>query len=348
MQVTHWIPLNSEEMSLIGGLRTQVIESVRHLRANGVDARVVHDLSPTFSSNSIVHIYGGNELAISKLKCAGVTVVVSPIYWPTYVYDTYANSVHRTFIKCKSYISVINRLIRNGFNPELSCFRISIKYARMSRMYSMVDLLVPNSSLEANDLYNDLGVLTTSFPVHLGVDTDVFYNTKSTRNDDLVLCVGRIEPHKNQLKLVKAMKNQPYRLVLAGKLHPDHKEYCNRVLSYCTKNVSYAGHGDVEFLRNLYNSAAAHILPSWRETVGLTSLEASMCHCKIVHTRYGYGREYLADTVHYCDPSLTSSIRDTLRRTMASDTNLQAQVRQVSTYTWENSARELIQAYQTL
>jgi glycosyltransferase involved in cell wall biosynthesis len=348
MKVIHWMPLNHDGESIIGGHKTQITNTVQGLKAIGVDARAEYGLNPQLPKKSIVHIYGGDESSILKLKLAGVKIVVSPIYWPEYINDTYANGFHRLFVKCKSYLSVTKRLLTKRTYPELSCFSLGLKYAGMSRMYSMADLIVPNSTLENDAIKNDLGIVTSTFVVPLGVDRTVFYNTSRSRSDDLIAYVGRVEPHKNQLKLVKAMQGQHYRLVLAGQLHPHHLDYCNRVLRYCTDNVSYAGHGDVEFVRNLYNQATIHILPSWSETVGLTSLEASACGCKIIHTKNGFGREYFGETAEYCDPASTLSIRKSIQSTGASDSVLVAQARRLTEYTWENTALSLLNAYNTL
>jgi glycosyltransferase involved in cell wall biosynthesis len=348
MEVIHWMPLDHDGQSLTGGHKTQIVNSVQSLKAIGVDARIEYGLNPQFSKNSIVHIYAGDELSITKIKLAGAKIVISPIYWPEYINDTYANGFHRLFVKCKSYLSVIKRLLTKRTSPELSCFSLGLKYARMSRMYSMADLIVPNSTLEDNAIKNDLSISTSTFVVPLGVDRTVFYNTTKNRSDDLVAYVGRIEPHKNQLKLVKAMQGQHYRLVLAGQLHPHHLDYCNRVLRYCTNNVSYAGSGDVDFVRTLYNQANIHILPSWSETVGLTSLEASACGCRVIHTQNGFGREYFGETAEYCDPSSTMSIRKSIQLTRESDSVLLAQSRRLTEFTWVNTALRLLNAYQTM
>jgi glycosyltransferase involved in cell wall biosynthesis len=348
MQIVHWMPLNVDGTSIIGGHKTQIENTVKHLIQNGVDATIEFGEHPHFSSNCIVHLYGGDESAIYGLKRAGVHTVLSPIYWPEYINDNYANTFHRSFVKCKGYLSFVKKLLLSGINPELTCFRLSLKYAKMSRMYSMVDLIIPNSNLEATAIRNDLNILTRTVAVPLGVDRTLFYENSESRSKDKVLYVGRIEPHKNQLKLVKAIKGQPYRLILAGQLHPHHQDYCRRVLSHCTKNITYAGSGDTEFVRNLYNSASVHILPSWSETVGLASLEAAACNCKVIHTKNGFGREYFGDTTSYCDPGSTISIRQTIHNTMFSDTVLSAQSNQLTRYTWENTATELIRAYESL
>jgi glycosyltransferase involved in cell wall biosynthesis len=342
------MPLNVDGTSFIGGHKTQIQNSVKHLLHSGVDASIEFSESPCFSSQCIVHLYGGDETAIYRLKRAGIRVVLSPIYWPEYTNDKYANAFHRLFVKCKRYSSFVKRLVLSGVNPEVTCFRLSLKYAKMSRMFSMVDLLIPNSDLEATAVRNDLDILTRTFTVPLGVDRTQYYENEKSRSSDQVLFVGRIEPHKNQLKLVKAMKGQPYKLTLAGQLHPHHHDYCQRVLSHCTKNINYAGSGDTDFVRDLYNSASVHILPSWSETVGLTSLEAAACNCKVVHTQNGFGREYFGDTTSYCDPGSTISIRQSIHNTMVSDTVLSAQSNQLSRYTWENTATELIRAYESI
>ncbi len=348
MEVIHWMPLDKSNRSIHGGHRTQIENTVRCLKGFGVNARVEYELSAEFGPNVIVHTYGVEIAQLSCLRKQNVRIVTSPIYWPIYINDSYATRAHRIFMRSKQYMSLLRRVLFTSREPELTTFRIGIKYARLAVQYSMVDLLLPNSHLEEIKISHDLGMNFRSMVVPLGVDQSVFFNNNVNRSDDLVLCIGRIEPHKNQLSLAKAFKRLPYRLILAGALHPDHPDYCKRVLAQCKGNVSYAGSGDSSFLRELYNRARVHVLPSWSETVGLTSLEASFCGSKVVHTQNSFGKEYFGKSVRYCDPSSLSSIRSSISSTMNCPTSLSLQQESTAGYTWENSVRMLIEAYSAI
>jgi glycosyltransferase involved in cell wall biosynthesis len=348
MEVIHWMPLDKSNRSIHGGHRTQIENTVRCLIAFGVNARVEYEHNVEFPPNVIVHTYGVDIAKLSCLRKQNVRIVTSPIYWPTYINDVYAIRAHRIFMRSKHYLSFLRRMLFTLREPELTSFRLGIKYARLAVQYSMVDLLLPNSNLEDIQITHDLGMNFRSMVVPLGVDQTVFYNNNANRDGDLVLCIGRIEPHKNQLGLVKAFTRLPYRLILAGALHPDHPDYCKRVLAQCKGNVSYVGSGDSSFLRDLYNRSSVHVLPSWSETVGLTSLEASFCGNKVVHTQNSFGHDYFGNSVKYCDPSSLSSIRSSISSTMNSPTILPLQQESTAGYTWENSVRMLIEAYSAI
>jgi glycosyltransferase involved in cell wall biosynthesis len=270
---------------------------------------------------------------------------MSPIYWPEYVLDTHASRFRRLLAKLRKQTALISKIAATSLERDNRFLFYAGRYAKLARVFSMVDILVPNSISEGLAIRNDLDVTTKTVVVPLGVDQQTFYDEGIARSKRTVLYVGRIEPHKNQLGLINAIRKTDMRLVLVGRLHPDHNEYCQRVLSNCVGNVKYAGYGDATFLRSQYNSASVHVLPSWSETVGLTSLEAASCGAKIVHTKNGFGVEYFGDSVLYCDPSSSKSIFSTIVKTIESEDLLLKQYQCVSKYSWDNSISKLVKAY---
>ena len=345
MKIVHWMPLDEAEHRVQGGHVTQIVNTVNSLCRYGIDASISYDRNATFFSGTIIHAYGVDEGQIAHLRRQHVSIVLSPIYWPEYVLDTHASRFRRLLAKLRKQTALISRIAATSLERDNRFLVYAGRYAKLARVFSMVDMLVPNSMSEGLAIRDDLNVTTKAIVVPLGVDQQTFYDEGAERSKRSVLYVGRIEPHKNQLGLIKALRKTDIRLVLVGRLHPDHNEYCQRVLSNCVGNIKYAGYGDSTFLRSQYNSAAVHVLPSWSETVGLTSLEASSCGAKIVHTKNGFGVEYFGESVLYCDPSSSNSILSTITKTIESDDLLQKQHQCVSKYTWENSISELVKAY---
>ncbi len=128
---------------------------------------------------------------------------------------------------------------------------------------------------------------------------------------DFILCVGRIEDLKNQLNLILAAGEKKIPLVLIGRLNMAHRGYCRRILRYVEKNPNlyYMGPMENPMLSSAFAAARVHVLPSWFETTGLTSLEAGLANCNVVSTNRGYTRDYLKDYAWYCDPSSRVSIK---------------------------------------
>jgi len=129
---------------------------------------------------------------------------------------------------------------------------------------------------------------------------------------DFILCVGRIEDLKNQLGFILAMKGEDIPLVLIGSLNSAHRGYCRKVLREVEKkdNLYYLGPMERPMLMSAFAAAKVHVLPSWFETTGLTSLEAGLVGCNVVSTDRGYARDYFEDYAWYCDPSSSASMKN--------------------------------------
>jgi glycosyltransferase involved in cell wall biosynthesis len=162
----------------------------------------------------------------------------------------------------------------------------------------------------------------------------------------MVLFVGRIEPHKNQLGLLDALRPSGCRLVLAGYPHPHHPDYLRRCRTAAKGWAEVVEAPSIGELADLYRSARVHVLPSWFETTGLVSLEAALCGCNIVSTDRGHAREYLTDLAWYCDPARPESIRVAVDDAWRSPPRPALRERVLTSYTWQHAARATLAAYE--
>jgi glycosyltransferase involved in cell wall biosynthesis len=89
-----------------------------------------------------------------------------------------------------------------------------------------------------------------------------------------------------------------------------------------------------------------HILPSWFETTGLSSLEAAFMGCNIVITDKGDAREYFGTNAFYCDPGDPQSIRAAIEKASESEYNEALHDMIQKKYTWEEAAIQTYKAYQ--
>jgi glycosyltransferase involved in cell wall biosynthesis len=90
-----------------------------------------------------------------------------------------------------------------------------------------------------------------------------------------VLCVGNICPKKNQLSLAQICSKIGVQLLLIGKIND------NNYFKECIKhdNVLYLGFMDSYNMYNAYRFAKIHVLPSYVEIPGFSSLEAAASGC---------------------------------------------------------------------
>nr|WP_242531484.1 glycosyltransferase [Priestia flexa] len=167
---------------------------------------------------------------------------------------------------------------------------------------------------------------------------------------DVVLCVGRIEPRKNQLNLVKAMQGLDINLILVGKVHSTQMNYFAKVKKIVDEspNIKIIDEIEHEQLFNLYKSAKVHVLPSWYDTPGLVSLEASVNGCNIVVTNRGTTEEYFESDAYYCEPDNIVSIKNAIVQAYNNPYNDNLKRKILKEYTWKNTAEKTIMAYNKL
>ncbi|MEP0764942.1 MAG: glycosyltransferase [Fimbriimonadia bacterium] len=149
--------------------------------------------------------------------------------------------------------------------------------------------------------------------VHLGVDTELFRNAdaedfeKAFGLRGFVLCVGRVEPMKNQLMTAYALRETDRQIVLlGGSSDPEYLELCKH---WGGERLVHLSNQPPWMVASAYKAAACHVLASWWEVPGLVSVEAAVAGCPVVATECGTIRHYLGDDAWYCDPADPESIR---------------------------------------
>lgn len=132
-----------------------------------------------------------------------------------------------------------------------------------------------------------------------------------------VLCAARVEPLKNQLRILKALKNVPdIPLVFAGSTKGD-KRYNRKVRSYAKKrgNTYFINEVSQEYMAFVYSNALVHVLPSFQESSGLATIEALFCGIPVVTSSDFFCpvRFYKFDKFGIqCNPYSTRSIRKSI------------------------------------
>ena len=170
-------------------------------------------------------------------------------------------------------------------------------------------MILPNSQSEYNRVQQAYPAKTNYMVVPNGVNVEKFpFNPSLEKDDHLVICVARIEGRKNHINLIKALNNTRFKLVLIGAPAPNQGDYYRECRSIAADNVHFLDRVPQEELLEYYQRAKVHVLPSWFETTGLSSIEATVMHCNIVITDRGDTREYFGSDAFYCDPVDPQSI----------------------------------------
>jgi glycosyltransferase involved in cell wall biosynthesis len=169
-------------------------------------------------------------------------------------------------------------------------------------------------------------------------------------SEDFVLYVGRIEPRKNVLGLVRATCAARLPLVVIGDPVPGHEPYAHACHTAGQGTVRWLGglsHDD-PLLASAYAAARVFALPSWFETPGLAALEAALAGCAVVLTPFGCTREYFGDRVPYARPDRPAALVQALKTAWSCGADGAASAHVARHFLWSTVARETAEVYDAL
>jgi glycosyltransferase involved in cell wall biosynthesis len=176
---------------------------------------------------------------------------------------------------------------------------------------------------------------------------DWFVNEYGLR--EFVLTVGLVEPRKNQLMLLHALRDAGLPIVVVGR-HYDLAYYrlCRR---YAPKGTVFIDHLPHEQLASAFKAARVHALPSWMECASFANVEAALCGCSLVVSDRTSEREYFGDNAWFCDPASTASIRAAvLAAYQGHDAAAPKRARLIERFrhdfTWANAAAATVAGYE--
>lgn len=340
---------------LSGGDKIQILGTKQALEKLGVHVAVSSEAQPDLNNIDVVHAFNPSQLSTAPLitaKKEGVPVVVSTIHWDMREYYRAMFAVNRAYFSIKPpqffrhyVVSQLKALLYNYvWNPHI--------LRRLRNIFQRADLLLPNSTAEADLLIKDFGILkehivpvVNGFEAALarGATADLFKKAHGLK--DFVLCAGRIEYRKNQLALIEALMDEPYPLVFIGRPFDHGYAALCYTLGKRRGNTFFIDHMDQPQLFNAYRDARVHALVSWYETPGLSSLEAGSVGTNLVVTRGGCTEEYFGSDAVYCQPKDLTSIRDAVRQAWHKPKSDVLSKRIATAYTWDEAGRQTLAAY---
>lgn len=356
-----------------GGDTVQMLKTKEELEKLGVEVDISLELEPNLDGYDIVHLFNISRINETWMQCVnakkqGKKIVVSTIYHCKKEIREYEekafvglNKIIKTLFNNEDKLELIKTTARvlSAKKGLKSLYKqLFIGYSNQQKdVIEMADILLPNSEKEMNVLCEELKLDKSSKKYSVipnGVDIDS--NSKVISKDlfikkygykDFIFCVGRIEPLKNQIKLIEALKDTNNVIVFAGAINKKHKKYYKKFINEVNlnENIHYIGLLNREMLFSGYKSAKVTILPSWFETTGLVGLESLYMGTNVIITERGYTKEYYKDYVSYCNPldlkTISRNISD-LRNQECNILNL------ISEYTWENAAKKTKLSYNSI
>lgn len=210
-------------------------------------------------------------------------------------------------------------------------------------------MILPNSEMEYRMLIQAYSLSPSYSVIPNGIDDNLFAMPINEQKDkNFILCVARIEGLKNQINLISALNHSCFNLFLIGNVALNQTGYYTQCKKEAADNIHFIDHLPQEELINYYQKAKVHVLPSWFETCGLSTLEAGASGCNVVITDRGYASEYCNGNAFYCDPSSPASIREAIEKASESYVPPSFREKIIKNYTWRNAAGKTYEAYQKI
>jgi glycosyltransferase involved in cell wall biosynthesis len=339
-----------------GGDTVQLVNTAVQLRNLGIGVDIfLSNEKPDYTLYDLLHFFNiiRPDDILPHIAGTKKPFVVSTIFVDYSEYEKKARQGPSAFLfkflspDSIEYVKVLARFLAKGDKIKSAYYLFNGQKRSIRKIIKMAAVLLPNSKNEYERLFYSYGIQKKYRIIPNGIDSSLFKprNTGVQRDDRLVLCVARIEGRKNQLNLIRAIAHTAYRLILIGAMSTNQMDYYEQCKSAAAPNIEFIDFLEQESLLDYYRKAKVHVLPSWFETTGLSSLEAAAMGCNIVITRKGDAHEYFKDDAYYCDPESPDSIfqavdqaaRDSIKGSLSS--------RVIEQFNWAIAAKKTREAY---
>jgi len=334
-----------------------MVETRRALERLGIDVEVDLSPDPDVRAFDFVHVFNIQNPAdgltrIRTARRAGKPVALSTIYWdvrPLHSMPETAQYHRSALVRAAARIS-----------PKLALGVLNARRAsRVSRaareMAELSDVLLPNSVAELEILIAQLDYPEARAKACVVVNGVSMASPQPAPHverllrelpAEYVLEVGRIEPCKGQIRLVRALESAPeLPIVIIG---AGSDSSYGRDLDQAARqrgNTFIVGPVPHAQLPTFYERARVHALPSMRESPGLVTMEAAHHGANCVVGIHAPVQEYFGSLAWVCDPTAEDSIRAAVTGAWRAprDGALGRRVR--DTFSWDVAAGQTRDAY---
>ncbi len=326
-----------------GGGEILLLKTREYIEREGAQVHLFNQWTDRFEKGDLLHVFGSVKEALGLMETAkskGVKLIHCPIIWYNW------QSSLRVAYTSKERLMCIARQTVKYFFPFIPSER--------KRMMEISDFVLAGSQMEAAQISRYFLIPQKKIRVvpygadeiYAKADPEIFI--RKHRFSNFILMVGRIEPRKNQLNLIRAINESGKELVLIGDSVSHHQDYYEKCRGEAGENVHFLGAfpSDSEELRSAFAACSVFALPTWFETPGLAALEAALAGVKIVITGEGSTREYFKDYVEYVNPADVRDIRRKIEIAMKNPESDVLKKHIQNNFTWPLSAKRNLQVYQ--
>ncbi len=191
------------------------------------------------------------------------------------------------------------------------------------------------------------------FPILLGTEPAL---DSGNGGEPCVLCVGTIEPRKNQITAIKAMellwrKNPEFTLplVIAGKKGWRYEPIFDYVKNspFCDR-IHFTGYCTEQQLIDWYQRAKVFLFPSLYEGFGLPPLEAMSYGVPVVASNCASLPEVLGEAAILCPPEDASAFAKGILKACDNREMIAAGKSRAAELHWEKTGARVLAQYQTI
>ena len=351
-----------------GGDGTVIEETLRALKNLGHRAELDLGAAPDLRSCDLVHL---NNISRSQdtlehlrhAKAAGKPAALTSLYedMDRYLVPAMKTDLLFRYLATKKQAVPLEGLSQLRGSFELDALPLDDPMAkrlgigdpeRQGEILRGVDLILTSGRGESESIRRKFGTTAPITEMLYGfnrayrqADGRLFSERHGLK--DFALCVGRLEPRKNQWQLIEVFRSLPaLKLVLIGVFSDPSMEPL--IKAYAPPNVVFFPRLPMDELASAYAAARIHVLPSWYELPGLVSLEAAAAGSRVATTDWGTARDYFGDLAHYLPPDDPVRMRAVIREAFDSAPKAGLKQHVLESFSWEKTALAAVAAYRRI
>lgn len=322
----------------MGGVQLRIRKIGELLSAKGVEVELFNPFVTDLSTADILHVFKLDHESYETIMCAkslGKKVVISSVI-----------NLNKA-LKLDIYMRIFHRMH----------ILTDIGLAHMAGMKA--DKIIAETQQEADFICKHYMIPIDKILVIPNGNEPIIYNGTEIfdyfgRQKKYILHVGRIDKNKNQLNVIKALKDTGIDIVFIGGADLARGgDYYNQCLNAAKgyPNIHFLGwqNNDSPLLKSAYAHADTFVLASFEETFGLVLLEAGMAGAKLAVSETLPILDYPVFTkCNRFNPGNLNSIRETVLKTFndAPDEQLRQEI--TTYFSWDHIIEDHINLYSEL
>jgi len=233
---------------------------------------------------------------------------------------------------------------------------IHTAYYFSKRMLDMADVIVAQTNKESEFISTNykvskakIKVIPNGVSIENNVSDIIF--SKINIHKPYVLQVGRFDENKNQINVIRALKNSNIPVVFIGGADPSDLEYYELCKKEATDNMFFLGwiKNDDPILSSAYANAQVVVLPSHKEIFGNSLIEGGAYGANLVVTDelpiYDWG---IGDYCNQINPKDIVDIKNKIKEAFYSSKNDKLKTIINEKFSWNTILEEHINLYRNI